>query len=123
MPPLIESDWTAASGYAAGRRIAADPSITAVFVSNDHVALGVLRALADEGVGVTEDVSIVGFDDVPLAEFFRPALTTVHVDFAQVGRACVEQVLALLNGGHEPHAPLPTPRLVVRSTTAAPALR
>lgn len=116
-PPLLESDWTTASGYEAGLRIADDPSITAVFVSNDHAALGVLKALADRGVEVPGDVSIVGFDDVPQAAYFRPALTTVRVDFAEAGRACVRQVLAML-ADDESEASLATPRLVVRESTA-----
>jgi DNA-binding LacI/PurR family transcriptional regulator len=55
---------------------------------NDDVAFGVLRALHDAGRVVPDDMSVVGFDDTPVSEFAIPALTTVRLDFAALGRAC-----------------------------------
>ncbi|WP_108250254.1 LacI family DNA-binding transcriptional regulator [Planctomonas deserti] len=123
VPPVLPSDWTAASGYAAGERIAADPAITAVFASNDDVALGACKALADRGVRVPEDVSIVGFNDVPFAEYFRPGLTTVRLDFFEVGRACAREVVANIAGDRRADPALPPHTLVVRASTAPPAAR
>jgi DNA-binding LacI/PurR family transcriptional regulator len=123
VPPVIRSDWTVESGYAAGRHIASNPAITAVFAANDDLALGVMKALADQGVRVPEDVSIVGFNNVPFSEFFRPALTTVSIDFFEVGRACSREVMANLTETPRTGTPLPPPTLVVRSSTAPPAPR
>ncbi len=120
VPPVLPSDWTAASGYEAGLRIAADPSITAVFASNDDVALGACKALADRGVRVPEDVSIVGFNDVPFAEYFRPGLTTVRLDFFEVGRVCAREVIANIAGERRTDRALPEHSLVVRASTAPP---
>lgn len=122
--PPLRGDWTAESGYQAGLKLAADPHCTAIFASNDHMALGVLRALHDKGRRVPDDVSIVGFDDVPESSSFLPPLTTVHQDFAEVGRRCVEGVLRQIRGRSSERGTILVPtRLVVRQSTGpAPAL-
>jgi len=121
VPPPLRGDWSAESGYQAGLELAARADCTAVFVANDHMALGVLRALHDAGRRVPQDISVVGFDDVPEAASFLPPLTTVHQDFAEVGRRCVQRVLGQVRGHHaERGTELVPTRLVVRRSTAAP---
>lgn len=120
-PPVLTGDWSAESGYRAGIRLADEPSSTAVFVANDHMALGVLRALHDAGRLVPDDVSVVGFDDVPESSSFQPSLTTVHQDFAEVGRRCITRVRAQIRGeAPELGTDLVSTRLVVRQSTAPP---
>ncbi|WP_431924276.1 LacI family DNA-binding transcriptional regulator [Nonomuraea jabiensis] len=85
-PPAQEGDWTPASGYAAGRVLAADPRVTAVFVANDDMAIGVLRALAEAGRAVPDEVSVVGMDDIPAAAYLSPPLTTIRQDFEAIAR-------------------------------------
>jgi len=92
-PPVERGDWSAESGYRAGLRLAAERNCTAVFAANDQMALGVLRALHEHGRPVPEQVSVVGFDDIPDAGWYLPGLTTVHQDFAEVGRRCVRALL------------------------------
>ncbi len=121
VPELLRGDWSAESGYRAGQRIAAEPGCTAVFAANDQMALGVLRALHEHGRRVPQDVSIVGFDDIPEAASFAPPLTTVQQDFTEVGRRCVERVLRQIrNNAPEKGTSLVPTRLVVRSSTAPP---
>jgi DNA-binding LacI/PurR family transcriptional regulator len=121
VPEPIRGDWTAESGYRAGLQLAQDPDCTAVFVANDQMALGVLRALHEHGRRVPEDVSVVGFDDIPEAASFLPPLTTVHQDFPEVGRRCVEQLLRQIGDDtEEPGTTLVPTRLVVRASTAPP---
>lgn len=121
-PPLLRGDWSAESGYRAGLQLAAQKDCTAVFVANDHMALGLLRALHDADLRVPEDISVVGFDDVAESASFLPPLTTVHQDFAEVGRRCVQRVLAQVRGHHsERGTELVPTRLVIRQSTAAPA--
>lgn len=130
VPPLVRGDWSAESGYRAGLRIADEADCTAVFVANDQMALGLLRALHERGRRVPEDVSVVGFDDIPEAASFLPPLTTVHQDFAEVGRLCVEGVLSKMregaggvgdeDGGHGHGTTLVPTRLVRRRSTAPP---
>ncbi|MFN6119353.1 MAG: LacI family DNA-binding transcriptional regulator [Actinomycetes bacterium] len=115
----VVGDWTPGSGYEAGRLLAADPATSAVFVANDQMALGVMLALHDAGRSVPGDVSVVGFDDVPEAGFYLPPLTTVRQDFAALGRASVERVLAAIDGEQADSVTI-EPELVVRSSTAAP---
>lgn len=120
IPGVLEGDWSARSGYAHGRTIAAQKGATAVFVANDQMALGLLAALEDEGIGVPGDVSVVGFDNIPEAEFFHPPLTTVRQDFTELGRRTMNLIERVLDGERDATATLLTPELVVRRSTSAP---
>ena len=124
MPAVLHGDWTPASGHAAGRRLAArrrdGEQVTAVFLANDQMALGLLRGVPRGGAVGARDVSVVGFDDLPEAPYFTPPLTTVRQDFAELGRRGVALVLARLRGEDLVADPV-VPQLVVRgSTRAAP---
>lgn len=122
LPPdlLLEGDWSAGSGYEIGRRLAAQRTATAVFVGNDQMALGLLRAFNEAGVRVPEDVSIVGFDDQPESGYFTPPLTTVRQDFVELGRRCMDILLREITTGAGASSTVVTPELVPRSSTAAP---
>jgi DNA-binding LacI/PurR family transcriptional regulator len=121
VPPPARGDWSSASGYRAGLLLADDPECTAVFASNDQMALGLLRALHERGRRVPEDVSVVGFDDIPEAGHFVPPLTTVHQDFAEVGRRCVAGVLRQIQQDGDQHGTTLVPtHLVERASTAPP---
>jgi DNA-binding LacI/PurR family transcriptional regulator len=89
---LVRGDWSAASGYQLESRLALEPG-DAVFVGNDHMAIGLMSALRERGLRVPEDVSIVGFDDVPEAAYLSPPLTTVRQDFAALGGLIMQKVL------------------------------
>jgi DNA-binding LacI/PurR family transcriptional regulator len=110
--PPIRGDWTAEFGYFAGRQLIAANDATAYFCSNDEMALGVLHAAHSLSVRVPQDISVVGFDDIPSAEHFWPPLTTVHQDFAELGRRCVHM---LLNGRDDATVDV-QPHLVVRQS-------
>jgi DNA-binding LacI/PurR family transcriptional regulator len=99
IPPLINADWSAASGYRAGQMLARMTEVTAVFAANDHLALGILRALHEHGRSVPDDISVVGFDDVPEAGFYIPPLTTIRPDFAAVAAASLDLLLAQITSG------------------------
>jgi len=120
VPEIIGGDWTPSSGYAAGKQLAErirnDEDVTAVFLANDQMALGLLAALHEEGLSVPRDVSVVGFDDLPEAPYFTPPLTTVRQDFAELGRRGVQLVLARLQGEDLHPEPVPA-ALLVRSST------
>ncbi|MFP7760191.1 LacI family DNA-binding transcriptional regulator [Marisediminicola sp. LYQ134] len=121
VPGILHGDWSAESGYRAGQTIADTPECTAVFCANDQMALGLYRALGERGLRVPHDVSIVGFDDIPEASSFSPPLTTVHQDFAEMGRQCVARVLTQLRTGSvEVGTTLVPTHLVLRDSTAPP---
>ncbi|TFC43163.1 LacI family DNA-binding transcriptional regulator [Cryobacterium sp. TMT1-21] len=116
----ILGDWTADFGYYAGRELFGRLDFTAIFSSNDQMALGLMHAARDAGLELPRDVSIVGFDDIPEAAHFWPPLTTVRQDFAELGRRCVAALLEDL-AGHEPVAEQSImPRFIVRASTAPP---
>jgi DNA-binding LacI/PurR family transcriptional regulator len=124
VPPLHRGDWSAESGYRAGLALADEPTCTAVFAANDQMALGLLRAMHEKGRAVPGEISVVGFDDLPDAGAYSPPLTTIHQDFAEVGRRCVDAVLRQIHS--RPTEPpdhgttlVPT-QLVVRASTAPP---
>lgn len=120
-PPLVRGDWSAESGYRVGLELAAREECTAVFAANDQMALGLLRALHERGRHVPDDVSVIGFDDIAEASSFLPPLTTLHQDFAEVGRLCVEAVLRKVRQeGPERGTTLVPTRLVLRASTAPP---
>jgi DNA-binding LacI/PurR family transcriptional regulator len=119
VPEVVVGDWTAESGYRAASRLS--PDTTAVFSANDQMALGMIHGLVELGRRVPHDVSVVGFDDVPEARFYLPALTTVRQDFEQIGRVAVESLIRQVEGGAAEHiAPLEA-QLIVRDSTAPPA--
>jgi len=99
LPLPLAGDWSAESGYELGSRLAARSDVTAIFAANDQMALGVLRALFDAGRRVPHDVSVVGFDGTPEAEFFSPPLTTVGQNFTELGRRGLELLLGEIGDG------------------------
>ncbi|GAB3715968.1 LacI family DNA-binding transcriptional regulator [Nocardiopsis oceani] len=121
VPPVSPADWSAASGYRAGLLLARMSEVTAVFAANDHLALGILRAMSEQGRSVPGEVSVVGFDDVPEAPYYIPPLTTVRPDFDNVA---TEALNLLMDRIAEPRDGASrrtiTPTLVERSSVAAP---
>jgi len=121
VPEPIIGDWSARSGYEQGRLIARDAGITAVFAANDAMALGLQRALWEAGRPVPDEVSVVGFDDVPESGYLVPPLSTVHQDFGEVGRRAVRLLLDQLTEPKAAAAPPPRsliePELVIREST------
>ena len=117
VPPLA-GDWTARSGYEAGQVLAKIPDASAIFVANDQMALGVLRALYEKERRVPEDVAVVGFDDIDEAAYFIPPLTTVRQDFQRVGVATVQVLVDQLRTGsrHQEHVVI-EPELVCRQSS------
>ena len=91
--------FSAESGErAAGALIDAEPGLTAILAGNDTIAIGVLAALADRGRAVPDDISVVGFDDLPFAAYLRPALSTVRIDADWQGEAAARMLIARLKG-------------------------
>ncbi len=117
--PSVESDWTAAGGYeAAHRLLEAGFELSALVIGNDQMALGAMRALREHGLRVPEDVSVVGFDDVPEAAYFEPPLTTVRQDFRVLGKRSIDYLIRLIDKPDlPPHQSVLQPVLVERSST------
>ncbi len=116
IPDPLRGDWSADSGYAYGRVLESDAGVAAVFAANDQMALGVLRALADAGRRVPDDVAVVGFDDIADAAQFRPPLSTIRQDFAALGEQAVRLVVQRVEGRAEGDPALRMPRLILRAS-------
>jgi DNA-binding LacI/PurR family transcriptional regulator len=120
VPPPLTGDWSARSGYDCGRVLANLPEVTAVFVANDSMAVGVLRAFHEYGRDVPNDISVVGFDDIPEAAYFTTPLTTVRQDFGEVGRRSLALLLDQIESGRRvKKRQVVESTLVVRASTAA----
>lgn len=119
IPPILHATWDPASGYRAGEEIAARNDVTAVFCGNDDVAIGVIRALLDNGKRVPEDVSVVGFDDQPHVAMWRPALTTVRQDFKDLGARAFGLLASSVETGLPPESSTVKPQLVLRESASA----
>ncbi|NHC46686.1 LacI family DNA-binding transcriptional regulator [Motilibacter aurantiacus] len=119
VPPVVGGTWRPSAGYEAGRLLAARGDVEGVFVANDQMALGLLRAFGEAGLRVPEDVLVVGFDDVPEAAYYSPPLTTVRQDFARVGRRSIDLLVERLAQGASVPAryDVVPPELVVRSSS------
>ena len=111
---MLIGNWLSESGYQCGQRLAESQDFTAIFSANDQMALGLLHAFSDAGIRVPEDVSIVGFDDMPEAAHFTPPLTTIRQDFGELGREIMATLLTVLAGNEVTEAVQAKPELIVR---------
>ncbi len=118
----VPGDFTENSGYAAAQQILSmKPRPTAIFAANDAMAVGALHALREAGLHLPQDMALAGFDDIPMARYLTPKLTTVHVDIAELGRRAVEHLVASIERTVQPgrkHEVIAT-TLVVRESCGA----
>ena len=123
-PEVLQGDWSARSGYELGAAARRRPEVTAIFTANDSQAMGVMRALTEAGRSVPGDVSVVGNDDIPEAEFLMVPLTTLRTDQAAISDRVLSGLVALIEGRvPEPPGPPISRELVVRSSTGPPPRR
>lgn len=120
VPEIIRAGYHPTSGYDAAQAIINDHDVTAVLCGNDELAIGVARALQEQGRRVPEDVSLVGFDDQPFAQMWLPALSTVAQDFTDLGRRTFELLEQWIETGTPPGDSAVSPRLVIRESAGAP---
>lgn len=119
-PEVLQASYDPDSGYKAGIALAADPTVTAVLCGNDELAIGVMRAFAEQGRQVPRDVSVIGFDDQPFARMWSPPLTTVSQDFVELGRRTFGMLTHWVETGERPDDSTARPTLVVRESSASP---
>ncbi len=131
--PIVRCEsWEPSSGYDACAQIldTYGDRVTAIVCPNDELALGAIRAIHDRGLRVPEDISITGFDDIPVAQYLSPSMTTVHQSFMELGRRSFRLLMDVVTAAEQGDAGQPDPQidlaqsldpfLVVRESTAAP---
>jgi DNA-binding LacI/PurR family transcriptional regulator len=125
-PALVaHAPYGTAGGVAGAARLLESVRPSGVICSSDLMALGAISEVRRRGMSVPGDVSVVGFDDIPLASYCTPALTTLAQPIAEIARAAIDGLLADLEGSpatHVPHSRVFRPRLVARASTAPPGL-
>ncbi len=117
---VVRGDWSATAGYeATGRLLAAARPFSAIFAQNDQMAIGAIRALGEAGRQVPDDVSVVGFDDIPLASYFDPPLTTLRQPMQETGERAVQLLVdTIQNPDRTPEQVVIPARLVERASCA-----
>ncbi|MFP5068352.1 LacI family DNA-binding transcriptional regulator [Pseudonocardia nantongensis] len=108
VPPVVPADWSPDAGYRAGQFLGRMPEVTAVFTANDALATGLLHALHDLGRRVPEEISLVGFDDIPTSAHLVPPLTTVRPDFEAVACEALDLLVRDVGDGAGEGRAVPT---------------
>jgi DNA-binding LacI/PurR family transcriptional regulator len=116
--PLVDADFTGASGARATHELLdLSRPPTAIIYANDLMAIAGMSVAADRGIRVPHDLSIVGFDDIPLAPYVVPPLTTVRQDVFEWGRVCAQTLVAIVEGRTPEPVKLPPVEFIVRGST------
>ncbi len=115
--PPIRGDWTADFGYFAAQELSRRRDFTAVFAASDLMAIGLMHGFRDAGLEVPGDVSVVGFDGIPVSAHVWPTLTTISQDFPEQGRRAVRMLLAELRGEKPPPFPPLAATLCLRDSS------
>lgn len=118
--PIVVGDWTADFAYDYARGLKRRPDYTAIFAANDEMALGLIHGFAERGIAIPDELSIVGFDDIPTSAHFLPPLTTVRQDFYGTGAKALEIVIAAAEGREVPTRTKLPIEFVRRQSAAAP---
>jgi len=124
IPQIINGDWNLQTGHQVGKELDIDGrGITAVFLANDRMAIGLLHSMRERGIEVPSRLSVVGFDDLQETEFCWPPLTTVRQDFRELGSRAMKLLLDELSGKQGKKLDRLVPYLVTRASTGpAPTL-
>ena len=119
----LAGDFTESGGHRAATTLLGLPKRpTAIFAANDSMAIGALCALRDAGVQVPGDIAVAGFDDIPIARYTTPALTSVHVPIAELGERAAERLVeSMVKGSRRRRREMLATTLVVRQSCGAPA--
>jgi DNA-binding LacI/PurR family transcriptional regulator len=118
---VIQGDWSATSGYQAARQLLAVPrEFTAIFCQNDQMAIGAIRALREAGRRLPDDVSIIGFDDIPLASYFDPPLTTLRQPMRETGERAVQVLVETIQDPDRTPEQIVIPARLLERASCAP---
>lgn len=116
---ITNGDWTPSSGERSIQMLLEwHPEMDAVFVCNDQMALGAMKVAQQMGRQIPQDLAVIGFDDIPEAPYFSPALSTIRQDIAEMGCQGVKQLLTLIHNEQPASPSILQPRLIIRESSA-----
>lgn len=115
-PKVIQGDWSIKTGFEIGKTLAIE-EVTGVFCANDHLAIGICRALHQRNIRIPNDVSVIGFDNIPESEYLQTSLTTINQDFESLGKAALTKVLSQIKESTGKETILIKPTLIKREST------
>jgi LacI family transcriptional regulator len=120
----VEGNWSSASGAQAIEKLFDQfPEMDSIFVANDQMALSVIQYVGEKGLGIPDDIGIVGFDNIDESAFFSPALSTIQQDQHNIAKLAVEEIIKIIEAGWQeskpikPRTVLLPPTLVVRQSS------
>ena len=118
-PVMLDGDFSEEAGIAAGRQLAAS-DVDGVFSANDMMAIGCIASLTEAGRNVPDDVAVVGFDDVPIARYVTPALSTMRVHIAELGERALERLVQTIEADAETNIDVELTRARTRRSGVEP---
>jgi LacI family transcriptional regulator len=113
---VVDGDWTAESGIRAVEQLDEHDRPTAIIAANDLVASGVIRGARDRGWRVPDDLSVTGWDNVPVGQFLSPSLTTVDIDLERLGSNAMKRLIASVRKESDPEPDAPISRIIWRES-------
>ena len=117
----VRGDWSATSGYEATRRLlASSPPFSAIFAQNDRMAVGAIRALREVGRRVPDDFSVIGYDDIPLASYFDPPLTTLQQPMQETGKQAARLLVKTIQDPSRTPEQISLPARLIERASCAP---
>lgn len=117
----VRGDWSATSGYEATRRLlASSPPFSAIFAQNDRMAVGAIRALREVGRRVPDDFSVIGYDDIPLASYFDPPLTTLQQPMQETGKQAARLLVETIQDPSRTPEQVSLPARLIERASCAP---
>lgn len=118
---IVSGNFSRKSGKEAARRLMEiDPRPTAIFVSNDYMAMGAIQTLRQMGIEVPRDVAIVGFDNIPSAKHFTPSLTTIDAQMVDLGTEAIAMMMEIIDESETQRVKHLSPNLHVRASSRKP---
>ncbi len=121
---VVRGDWSPESGYRAVKQLlGAGCAFSALFAQNDKMALGAMRALHEAGLTVPQHVSVIGFDDIPMARYFDPPLTTLHQPLHSFGAHAARLLIEKINQPDQPAKQVLLPAQLIKRQSCAPLRR
>ncbi|MBW7572363.1 LacI family DNA-binding transcriptional regulator [Caproiciproducens faecalis] len=117
---VVESEQSLNGGYLSGLKILTATRPTAIFCANDITAIGVMKALSEQGIGIPSDISVIGIDNTEMCQYSSPTLTSIHIPKEDLGKFTVKTMIDRIEGGHQVPIKIEIPYTLISRDSCAP---